>query len=162
MTLEYANPRTFYTGSYQFRSWNAVLGTVLCLVFGAMFAWGIFKLSSMGSLPLPFQFSRAVLVGLTVLSIAGAGYYTWGLAARWEILVRISEDGIERGRRFWPWRNIKWIGGQLVAGGISLECHVSQPNAPIAWWPVSLQTTPLLTRGESRCADEGSQRVSDA
>ena len=25
-TLEYANPRAFFTGSYQFRSWNAVFG----------------------------------------------------------------------------------------------------------------------------------------
>lgn len=62
-----------------------------------------------------------------------------GWASGREDRIRITEDGVEIGRKFWPWQQIGRVGVALGSGGVYLRVSVGWLTCR------TLRTTPALT-----------------
>ena len=109
-TLGYANPAVFYAGVYRHRSAGALAGIVAFAAFGLGAGW-----VACGHPMDPG--ARFPLFGLAAVFLFGAGYLATMAAANRADAVRVTEDGIEHGRRFWPWARVASLTGALTRGG---------------------------------------------
>ena len=131
----------FFRGEYVFRSINGVLGALVLVVFGGLFAWvssQCFK-SDTGGLSLfvggAFAFGAALFLGASIYLMIAI------LIGRRDQVI-ISVDGITDGRRFIPWREISELYGTIYSNGV---CIGYAPAKRRIYMERKLSTTPLLT-----------------
>lgn len=144
-TLGYADPAVFYAGVYRHRSAAAVLCMAALACFGVAAGWAAYA----GPMRVPLL--RVPLYGLAAVLLLGVGYLAATAAADRADAVRITEDGIEDGRRFWPWARVGSVFGLLAGGmaarrnGVVIGFTVDRFGVP---FPHTLLATPALTVGQ--------------
>ena len=148
-TLSYSCPRCFFEAEYRYRSWQSWLGIAVLLV---MTAFALFMVSKSpgagGRLSLVLRAVGGVMVAACGLA---AGWLLLGLVTDRRDLVRITDEGIEHGRRLHPWQSIASVGAAAVTGGVVLEYWLKP--GPLGVTPLDLRSinrTPLLKEAEFR------------
>ena len=146
-TLGYANPRVFFAGARRYRSaqgfWGMPFGAAAAVGLGYlaaqfMWGWGVRE-------ALPARWAWAGLVGaLAALMAAATAYGAWGWAVRLEVPVRVTEEGVERGRRVWRWQAISEFGGTISGPGGRVQLTFVPGRGQLRF-PRPLWTTPSLT-----------------
>ena len=130
--LNYSAPRTIFAGTFQFRTTRSIVGAIAFGVFGAGFICSGLFLDArwLGRLGLAG-------FGIGAMVVAAFLFYRW--ITRHEVAVRITEEGIESGRKIWAWHKISLIGGRSWGAEIAL---VMIPRRGLLR---TLPTTPPLT-----------------
>jgi hypothetical protein len=111
--LSYSTPKIFFQGVRKYRGPEIFVGIALCLTFSVGFGFVAFLAPPGPRNFTSFEFGIAALFGAGSLAFAWMivfALYSW--ATKSEVFVRITEDGIEHGRKFWPWERIAAISGE--------------------------------------------------
>lgn len=150
-TLAYANPRVFFAGAHRYRSPLALLGLALgaAVALGLgyvavqiMWNWGV------GEAP-AVRWGWAAMVALAAALMAfGTAYGAWGWVECWEVPVRVTEEGVEHGRRVWPWQEISDFGGNVAGPGGRVQLLFVPAGRRQIRFPRNLWTTPSLSAAE--------------
>ena len=89
------------------------MGITLCLAFSVGFGYVALFAPPRPRNFISFEFGIAALFGsgsLAFVLMIVFALYSWATTSK--VQVRITEDGIECGRKFWPWERIAAISGQ--------------------------------------------------
>jgi hypothetical protein len=133
--LDYANPRPFFTGVYRHHSRNGMWAIGAMLLFGFVFCSIPFAALTADTVP------RIVFGSAGAASLLAGAYLAGCMILKKEDVVRITEDGIEYGRRRWHWQQISKVGG---TGRTSITLGFTAGRGGIPF-PRPLPTTPALT-----------------
>lgn len=134
--LEYSAPRPFFVGRYRYRTSHSVMAAAGLAAFA--FPLGYAALAN--RLPVyPYVTGASVL--FSAISLAAAGYLLYLWYVRREIVLKVTEEGVEYRGKVRPWSRITRIGGATMAGGITLVLSPSELPPLVQ----SLSVTPPLT-----------------
>lgn len=149
-TLSYSAPRCLFDRGYRHRSWNQVIVGAVLLVFAAFVGWMLGKIPP--NPPMPFTAPRVVLWVIAAACVLGVGWLGYKWIRNDVDNARVTEEGIEIGRRVYPWESITTVHGKNVAGGIMAQLDLRREAGAGAFMTIlrtrALMTTPFLTRGE--------------
>jgi hypothetical protein len=147
--LGYSNPGVFFAGARRYRSAAGAAGIVVGAAFAGACAVIAMRIMGPGGagLPLHARWPWAGSIGLVAALVAALTVYAaWGWAAGLEVPVRVTEEGIENGRRVWRWQQVSGFGG-TVAGPRRVQLDFI-PGRGALRFPRSLWTTPSLSEAE--------------
>lgn len=143
--LEYAAPLVLFRGQFRTRSANSIIGIIIVSLMGTV-AFGIphWAPSTMAADPI----GRLVLVVFRCAGVACSAlviYAIWQAIAgvRWEIL--ITEDGITRNGRFYPWQDIRCFSAIRIRNHHAAMQFAFNEEFPV---PHGLPLTPELSVDE--------------
>lgn len=136
VVLSYAVPPVFYSGVCKYQTLRALVAAsiLLCMTM----CCGIIVATSRNMI------NATLICGSTAVTCgiaASIAIYLWFTNV--ETMLRITEDGVEYGRRFWEWSKIQSIRGELVTkpagvvlvirprGGIQVD-RCFQPDPPLS------------------------------
>ncbi len=148
--LNYSTPRVLFDRGYRHRSWNQVVGGAVLLVFAAFVVWMLGKIPP--NSPMPFTASRIILWVLAAACAFGVGWLGYKWVRNDVDNARVTEEGIEAGRRVYRWDAITTVSGTRMAGGILVQFELRREAGASAFMTIlptrALMTTPLLTTTE--------------
>ena len=148
-TLGYANPKVFFSGARRYRSasgfWAIPFGLAVTAGLGyiaaqIMWDWGV-----RAALPARWAWAGSV-AAVAALMASATAYQAWGWAVHLEVPVRVTEEGVENGRRVWRWQQVSGFGG-TVAGPRRVQLDFVPGRGQLRF-PRNLWTTPSLTDAE--------------
>jgi hypothetical protein len=147
--LAYSNPTVFFAGAARYRTRRGLFGVAGGAVAAAGFGlitrrlvtgWG-------AGLPPAGQWAWAASMGvLTAIMLAATAYAAWAWAVGLEVPVRVTEEGVEQGRRVWTWDQVSDFGG-TDAGRGRIALAFTPGRGPLRF-PHNLWTTPDPTAAE--------------
>jgi hypothetical protein len=146
-TLEYSTPKCFYTGVIRHG------GITKAVAAGIFLAGGIALAVLAHRAQNPMKLASLISVA-ALFAVTGIGF-AWDWVANVEEIVRFTEEGIECGRRLWPWHRISEIGA-IRCGDIIVSQFVTRPKGIWKCWRArSLPASPHLTSSQfSQLIDE--------
>jgi hypothetical protein len=137
-TLSYAVPVVFFEGTCRYRTPRALfaagISAAMAVGFGAVAASVRAGVGAM--------LAGEAAAGLIVF----AAFLLYSYARNRQIAVRITEDGVERGRTLWAWANIATIYGEITTWPAGVVPYVRLRGSVAIDRP--LETDPALTEGE--------------
>lgn len=147
-TLGYANPKVFFAGANRYRSRQGIWGIAACSVLAVGFCFVAVALARSRGLggPAPVRWAFTASFGAAAAFLVGLlACAVWAWIVRHETPVRVTEDGVERGRRGWTWQQVSGFGGTRAGRGVVLGFTVGRGHIR---FPRDLATTPPLTEAE--------------
>jgi hypothetical protein len=139
----------FFAGANRSRSRDGVFGILAAALLAGAFCFAtvkILRFRSPHGIPLAVWLGFVVAFGSAAALLVGLFCYAvWGWLVRREIPVRVTADGVERGRRAWRWHQISAFGGSYCRRLIWLEFTLRKGGMQ---FPKHLATAPKLTQAE--------------